>query len=485
MTRPERLRPDLLKAGLLIACSCAVPVAGALEVRPSVAVGAVYTDNLRLNTDTATDPAVDDLVTRVDPRIDISHKSPRVDLRADYTYTYLRFSKADESDASFSAGSAALDLALIKGFLTLETRGDLSQQLIDPEDRIGYSNIPIIDGRTDQAVLETSPHLQTRLGNVGVDLRYVLGMVDYDDPLIQDVDYQEAHTAITSEEVNKGLSWGVFHEYQAYEYDSPPDNKSQLAYVTLTYGFREAGDFFVFGSGGLENDYQDFTSGKLEDGAWKLGFRRATARTLVEASFGERSFGSTLNAKIRRALTKGSIELAYREDPSTQEQLFEQRTTDPVPQPPGVPGNIDRPGVGNRFVYRVLSATLLKEIGRNKLEVVAFNEKRDDIISREEPQPGDDPIVQNSEQQTGIKGKAGRQLGPRTTLGVEAELTKREFRDGNEDQLIAGRLVGTYALGRKLSLEGYVARYQQRKSETLSDNYTEFQAGLSANYRFR
>ena len=88
--------------------------------------------------------------------------------------------------------------------------------------------------------------------------------------------------------------------------------------------------------------------GSLEDSYWKLGVRRATARTLVEASFGERSFGSTLNAKIRRALNKGSIELAYREDPSVQEQLFEQRSTDPTPEPPGVPGNIDRPGVGDR-----------------------------------------------------------------------------------------------------------------------------------------
>ncbi len=473
-------RPDLSAAGVLIACLGAVPVAGALEIRPSVAVGAVYTDNLRLNTDTATDPAVDDLVTRVDPRIDISHKSPRVDLRADYTYTYLRFSKADESDASFSAGSAALDLALIKGLLTLETRGDRSQQLIDPEASIGYSNLSIIDGRTDQTVLETSPHLQTKLGNVGVDLRYVLGTVTYDDPLIQDVDYQEAHTAVTSEEVNKGLSWGVFHDYQVYEYDSPPDNKSQLAYVSLTYGFRQAGDLFVFGAGGLENDYQDFTSGNLEDGAWKLGFRRVTTRTLVEASFGERSFGSTLNAKVRRALNKGSIEIAYREDPSAQEQLFEQRSTDPTPQPPGVPGNINRPGVGDRFVSRVLSATLLKELGRNRIEIIAFSEERDEILTREDPS-----IVQDSEKQTGIKGKAFRQLGPRTTLGVEAQFTKREFRDDNEDQLIFGRLVGTYALGRKLSLEGYLARHQQRKSNTTSDNYKEFQAGLSANYSFR
>ena len=471
-------RPDLSVAGLLIALIGAMPVAGALEIRPSVAVGAVYSSNLKLEPD----GEEEDVVMRADPRIDLSHKSPRVDLRADYTYSYLRFSKADESDASFSAGSAALDLTLIKGLLTLETRGDQSQQLIDPADGYRYNNVPIIEGRTDQTVLETSPHLQTRLGATGIDLRYVLGTVIYGEPDIQDVDYQEAHTAIAGEEVNKGLSWGLFHDYQVYKYQTGDDNKSQLAYLTLTYGLRQAGDFFVFGSGGLESDYQDFTSGSLEDSYWKLGVRRATARTLVEASFGERSFGSTLNAKIRRALNKGSIELAYREDPSVQEQLFEQRSTDPTPEPPGVPGNIDRPGVGDRFVYRVLSATLLKDIGRNKIEVVAFNEKRDDILNRETPQPVDPP---NSEKQTGIKGKVSRQLGPRTTVGLEAEVTKREFRDGNDDQLRAGRLVGTYALGRKLSLEGYLARYQQQGSSTESDNYKEFQAGLSANYSFR
>ena len=496
MTRPDRWRPDLSKAGLLLACACAcaAPIAGALEIRPSVAVGAVYTNNLNLDPD----QEKDDVVTRADPRLDISHTSPRVNLRADYTYSYLRFSKDEKGDASFSAGSAVLDLTLIKGLLTLETTGDVSQQLIDPEDKHGYNNIPIIEGRINQTVLETSPHLQTKLGSVGIDTQYQLGRINFgklDNSVgassIQDVNYQEAHTAIASEKPNKGLSWDVFHDYEAYKYEKGSDTKAQTGYLTLTYGLRQAGDFFVFGSGGLESDYRDITSASLTDSRWELGFRRVTSRTLVEASFGERSFGSTLNATVRRALNKGSIELAYREDPSGQEQLLQQRprTIETTPPPPGVPDNIGRPGLGDRFVYRVLSATLLKEIGRNKIEVVAFNEERDNILNRirnlEADPVNDPPVVQNSEKQTGIKGKASRQLGPRTTLGVEAEVTHREFRDGTDDHLFTGRLAGTYALGRKLSLEGYLARYQQRGSDTLSDNYTEMQAGLSANYKFR
>ena len=490
MTRPDRWRPDLSKAGLLLACACAAPIAGALEIRPSVAVGAVYTNNLNLDPD----QEKDDVVTRADPRLDISHTSPRVNLRADYTYSYLRFSKDEKGDASFSAGSAVLDLTLIKGLLTLETTGDVSQQLIDPEDKHGYNNIPIIEGRINQTVLETSPHLQTKLGSVGIDTQYQLGRINFgklDNSVgassIQDVNYQEAHTAIASEKPNKGLSWDVFHDYEVYKYEKGSDTKAQTGYLTLTYGLRQAGDFFVFGSGGLESDYRDITSASLTDSRWELGFRRVTSRTLVEASFGERSFGSTLNATVRRALNKGSIELAYREDPSGQEQLLQQRPrlTQLTPQPPGLPDNIGRPGLGDRFVYRVLSATLLKEIGRNKIEVVAFNEERDNILNREAVPIVVTPIVQNSEKQAGIKGKVSRQLGPRTTLGLEAGFTNREFRDGNDDRLTNGRIVGTYALGRKLSLEGHLAHYRQQGSNTASDNYKEYQAGLSANYKFR
>jgi uncharacterized protein (PEP-CTERM system associated) len=492
MTRPEFLKPGLWRAGLLLAGACAAPVASSLEIRPSVSVAAVYTSNLLLATGSEGDAETKDIVTRADPRIDIAHKSPRIDLRADYTYTYLRFSEADQSDASFSAGSAALDLTLIKGLLTLETRGDHSQQLVSPEFSAFFTNVPIVDGRADQTVLETSPHLETTVGSVGIDMRYVLGKVsfrndtpdieDVDQPEIQDVDYQEAHTTITSEKQSRGLSWELFHDYEVYKYETGSDNKSQLAYLTLTYGLRQAGDFFVFGSAGLENDYRDFTSGSLEDPYLELGVRRTTARTLVEASFRERSFGSALNARIRRELNKGSIELAYGEDPSVQEKLFEQRTTDSTPLPQGVPDNIDRPGVGNRFVYRLLSATLLKELGRNQIEVVAFHEKRDDILDRETP-PSDPISTSNSELQTGIKGRVSRQLGPRTTVGLEAEITNREFRNGNDDRLSAGRLVGTYALGRKLALEGWLARYQQQGSD--KDDYSEIQAGLSANYSFR
>ena len=493
-------RPDLLSAGLLMACACAVPVAGALEVRPSIAVGAVYTSNLTLSpgTDIAPlNPKVSDVVTRVDPRIDVSHKSPRIDLRADYTYSYLRFSESSESDASFSAGAAALDLTLIKGLLTLESAADQSQQLVNPEFSPFNSNVSIVDGRTDQLVVETSPHLKTTVSDVGIDIRYVLGTVSFsydtqaipdpDQPEIQDVDYQEAHTAITSEEQNRGLAWGLFHDYDVYKYQTGSDNKSQLAYLTLTYGLRQAGDFFAFGSVGRENDYRDFESGKLEDNYWELGVRRTTGRTLLEASFGERSFGSTLSAKARRELNKGSIELAYREDPSVQEKLFEKRTTDPTPPPPGVPPNINRPGIGDRFVYKLLSLTLLKELGRNQIELVAFHEKRDEFLAREEatPEPGEAPIVQNSELQTGFKGRVQRQIGPRTTLGLDGQVVQREFQDGNDDQLNAVRLVGTYAFGRKLTLEGWLARYQQRGSNDTKDNYEEFQAGLSANYSFR
>ena len=399
-------RPDQSAAVLLLACIGAAPFASALEIRPSVAVGAVYTSNLKL------DPAneKDDVVTRVDPRLDISHTSPRISLLADYTYSYLKFSKDDKGDASFGAGSAALDLALIKGLLVLKTRGDRSQQLIDPEDKHGYTNIPLIEGRINQTILETGPHLQTKLGNVGIDTRYQLGRINYgkpdsqgvdpdpNDPVpdIQDVDYQAARTTIGSEKLSKGLSWDLFHHYDVYKYENGPDTKAQTAYLTLTYGLRQAGDFYVFGSGGLESDYRDIAAASLTDSRWELGLRRVTARTLVEASFGERSFGSTLNATLRRALNKGSIELAYREDPSGQEQILQQRarptkpplersTSAIAPQPPGVPDNIGRPGLGERFVLRVLSATLLKEIGRNKIEVVAFNEKRDDILSRETP----------------------------------------------------------------------------------------------------
>jgi hypothetical protein len=58
----------------------------------------------------------------------------------------------------------------------------------------------------------------------------------------------------------------------------------------------------------------------------------------------------------------------------------------------------------------------------------------------------------------------------------------REFRDGNSDRISALRLVGTYELGRKVDIEGYVGRYRQSGSLVETDNYKEFQVGLSINY---
>jgi len=474
---PARLA---LATGVLALATPAM--ASALEIAPSVTVGAVYTDNLFL-TPTG---QVDDLVTRIDPSIVISHASERIQLAADYTYSYLKYSETEDSDSSFSNGSADLDLALVKDAFYLESTAEISQALIDPEDGVWYTNVPIVDNRTDETRLETSPHLVTDVFGVGVDMRYVLGSISYDSDEIQDVDYQEAHTAITSREVGKGLSWGLFHDYEVYEYETPPDSKSQLAYATLTYGFRDAGDFFVFVSGGMESDYEDFTTGSLEDPYWAVGFRRLTARSLVEASVGDRSYGTAYNARIRRELNEGSIEFAYREDPSVDEQVDAQRPAvgdDPTPAPEP-PSGLDRPGVGDRFVYKIASATLIKEIGRNTVEAVAFWTERDQFLVREDGIPVED-LVQDSETEVGGVLRLQRTLGRRTAVGLEGELSNREFRDGNDDQVNALRGFATYLAGAHVNLEGWVARYQQRGSDVASDNYVEYQAGLTATYNFR
>jgi len=320
------------------------------------------------------------------------------------------------------------------------------------------------------------------VGGIGVDARYVIGTVAYDAPDIQDVDYQETHAAITGEQRNKGLSWGLYHDYEVYEYETPPDNKSQLAYLTLTYGFRQSGDFFIFGSAGMESDYEDFTSATLEDPYWEIGFRRQTSRTLVEAAFGDRSFGSTVSARIRREINQGSIELSYREDPSVQEQLFEQRPADETLQPPELPGSIDRPGIGDRFVYKLLSATFVREFGRNEVSLLLFDEQRDEILDRTNTAP--DP-VKDSETETGIVLGLSRAIGRRTTIGANGQFSSREFRDGNDDEVSELRGFVIYDLGEKVSLEGWLARYQQQGSDNANDNYEEFQTGLSATYSFR
>ncbi|MEO8223798.1 MAG: hypothetical protein ABI661_03260, partial [Gammaproteobacteria bacterium] len=279
---------------------------------------------------------------------------------------------------------------------------------------------------------------------------------------------------------------GLFHDYAVYSYDSPPDSKSQVAYVTLTYGLRDAADFFLFGSLGLENDYTDFTSGSLKDTYWELGFRRKTGRTLFEAAFGDRSFGTNYRGRIRRELNAGSFELAYREDPSVQEQLFERRpklATPGIPETPVIPSDINRPGSGDRFVFKLASATFVKTFSRNTLQLVGFHQQRDDILSRETPPPVG--IAQNSETQVGGTVGLTRVLGQRSSVGLDGEVSKREFRSGNSDQINLIRARGTYAFGRKLSLEGWVGRYQQRGSDISADNYVEFQAGMFANYNFR
>lgn len=472
---------------VVLAAATHLPSARALDIRPSVRLGTVYTTNLALTPN----DEVDDFVMRVDPSVAVTHKSQRIDFRADYTYSYLRYQDAAEQDASFSEGAANLDLTLIPDAFYLESFAERSQQLINPESVVWWTNVPIVDNRTNENRIETSPRLKTEIRGVDIDSRYVTGRVSYPSSDLQSVNYQETHTAITGPARGKGLSWGLFHDYEVYEYETPPDSKLQLAYLTLTYGFRSAGDFFVFGSAGKESDYRDFTSASLDEPYWEIGGRHVGGRLLVEAAFGDRSYGKTFRGRIRQELNAGSIELLYSEVPAVQEGLFQARSKDPVaPQPPQVPPSTLDPGLGQRFVYKVASATLLKELGRNQLTAAAIYYQQDDILERCVPGPGcNDPapadVQQNSEDQLSFTLGLTRQIGRRTSAGLEGQIARRDFADGTDDQVNALRLVGNYAFGRKLGLEGYVARYQQQGSDDLENNYVEIQVGLSVNYDFR
>ncbi len=455
-----------------------LPAVQALEIRPSIQVGAVYTDNLNLSASNE----VDDIVMRVDPGIVVSHESSRVTLEAGYTYTWLKFQDADESDASFGSGRANLDLVLFRDLLSLESFARRSQRIVDPEQSVWYTNVPIVDNRTDETQIEAGPHLRTEILDHTLDVQYRLGTISYDAEGLQDVDYHESTTVIGSPERNRGLSWTLTHEYQVYEYETPPDSKAQLAFLTMTWGLSESGESYLFGSYGQESDYTDYSSADLEETYWEIGFRRVSGRTRLEAAVGDRSFGSTLRALARLETTGGAVEVAYFEEPSLQESVFGQRNRDFESGNPEVPGTIDRPGIGDRFVWKRFTASINQEFGRNELTLLGFREEREDFVLREEDPLN--PVGRASERQNGFVVEVARQLGVRTRLGLQGRFADREFAEGNGDRITLIRLGIDYALGRRTSLEGWLARHKQSGAERASDNYTEDQAGLLLSYRW-
>jgi uncharacterized protein (PEP-CTERM system associated) len=469
---------------VLMAALFASP-ASALDWRltPTLHAAATLTDNVNQS---ATDPQ-GSLILSATPRFTLqSEGSRRVQATMSYGLTGVTRLGEDQSNDLFSSLTATGKAELKEDFLFVDANARISQQLLSlfgsPADaEINSSN------RAAAGTFSISPYIQKRFGNFAEGLaRYSLSGGIFGDNAAGNSAAANSLRDSFSASLNSGtrfdtLTWGLNYSY------SHANNKgisnSTFESATATLGYALTRKFRVFGTLGQEwNDY--FSNTGTDGSSWSAGFGWSPSRrTSIEASMGERYFGSTYSLSASHRTRTSTWTASYSEGLNDISRQLLNATPvytflcpgDP-PQfvnsefsfPPA-PGCFLLPGVSDPttslvngvFVSKTFNAGVHWGISKLTYSVNVFDVQRDY------------QAVATQDGSLGVTGSVSYRMTPLTSLSSVLSFHRNE-------QSAPARNDDTYRLNLGLSHQfgsrasgALTYRYQRRDSNIASSDFDE------------
>ncbi len=312
-----------------MAMACAVP-AHALDWRlePSVRASSTYTDNANQS---ATNPE-DALILSVTPGFSLrSQGSRRIQASMNYGLTGVARFGEDQSTDLYHNLNAAGKAELVEDFLFIDGNARISQELISllgsPADaEINASN------RATVGMYSISPYIQKRLGTfANAQARYTASGAIFENSGTANSNVNAFTAGLTSGTRFNDLSWGLNYSIRKAENrnaaTAAANADTTFERASATVGYALTRKFRVFGTVG--QDWNDYLSATGTEGSfYSAGFGWSpTRRTSVEASAGERYFGSvfSLSGSHRTRMSRWTVR--YSEDVSDITQQFLEQSS--------------------------------------------------------------------------------------------------------------------------------------------------------------
>lgn len=482
------------------------------QFTPSLGASVTLTDNI---SQSSSDPQ-DGMIISVSPGFSLNSKgSRRVQASVNYNLSSVaRFSDDNTTDLLHNLGAIG-KAELIEDFLFVDGTASVSQSQISlfgsPADAATNAS-----NRANTAVYSIAPYVQKRFGTFATaQARYALGGATFGGNATTSDSVTNAFSAsLVSGTRFNDLSWALDYSLRKAENDTAADTTFERA--TLTLGYALTRKFRVFGSVG--QDENDFLSSTNSGGSsYSVGIGWApTQRTSLEASAGERYFGSTFSLSARHRTRASSWTVRYYEDVSDiPQQLLENSrnffwecTQLPgvyfpltlYPQKPvasclgpfspfqllnrGVPeqallatGNISVLA-GGVYIIKSLTAGVTWDWKRFGWGLSASDSTR--LYQ----------FAAGAEDRTqALSGTVNYRLTPRTTANAGLSLTKNSGTgtlvggSGRNDGLVSLNLGMNHEFARDLS-GALNFRHQQRDSDAANSDYEENSLGASVTMRF-
>jgi uncharacterized protein (PEP-CTERM system associated) len=345
----------------------------------------------------------------------------------------------------------------------------ITQVVIDPENAIPPSNLPVTGNRQDQARFSVTPAWRQQLLGGDLLLSSTVGKILFEEDNFRDIDYLLFNNSLLGPQKDKGLTWGFTHEYASYDYGTLAIKRHA---VDLSLYAELGSGWAPFARVGAESDFQQPTESNLDYFTWSAGLRRSTELSTFEASYGDRSFGNNWSLVAERRFggsAENLVRASYREaatpPPAVRSLQFptDDLLTDPglpdVEAPPLLPFQLQQ-----SFLNKRGDLILTKGWVRSTLTLRLFWWDAKSV-----PLGTDESEVNDSRQQTGISTRLEYRLGPRLSALGFLTYSNRDFkRDGvvsSSDVLINGRLGLNYQVGRNGSVRFWVSTFRRQDVE--------------------
>lgn len=266
------------------------------EFIPEISVAEIYSDNITLSR--TEENKEGDLVTQIAPGFRALYDSKRLRLDANYRMQGLFYLHNKDSNETFHQLDSQIQTSLPAHFY-FDAAARASQQVINPEQGLVASNIPINRNFTDVVTLKTNPYWQY-VDDSGLRtlFSYTHGEVDYaleeeeQDERIEDSTLRRSQFSTGMTEGGQTLQWGLDYTKDEIEFESGMINIFEKAALQLGLLLGRKTVFFVT-RGEEENVFAFDPSLEPPTGPfWNVGFRwNSLPKDAFEIFSGERYFG--------------------------------------------------------------------------------------------------------------------------------------------------------------------------------------------------
>ncbi len=426
--------------------------------------------------------------------------SRRVQATVQYSMTGVARFGGDESDDLYHNLNAAGKAELVEDFLFIDGNARISQELIS---LLG----PTVDATVNDSNRATvgtysiSPYIQQRLGTFAyAQARYTARGAIFENEVASDSSSNSFTASLNSGTRFDDLSWGFHYSLIDTDYNTGPDTTFER--VSATAGYKLTRKFRVFGT--IGEDKNEYLSASGTDGSsYSVGLGWSPSRrTSVEASTGERYFGSTHSFSARHASRLTRWDVRYTEDVSDISRLAtdfrdlrgaELNSCPPgtkLPIPPTLLDVINADCdvdlffgtsiVNGVFLSKLLTAGVSWDVG-NRTTVSA----RLSDLTREFQL-----ISQGEDRVQTVSGTINHELSARTSAYGRLSLTRNSLDStaaggggAREDDIMSFNLGLNHRFAEQFS-GALIFRHTQRDSNAANSNYEENSLTASVNMRF-